>query len=135
LQIALDALQSYFDEHHVGRNGAAGSATVLEGALVRVQECAALFATLQPFVGLRIATDAFDEGSQAEASSLKPFASRFRALSARFKAWLGGVDVDALAAGSPRIMDHHYMLRRSKIESEHLLDDDSEELAALLDET
>ena len=135
LPAALDNLQTYFDEHDVRGGGVAANVEVLEGPLERLEQCTSLFATLQPFVGLRIATDAFDERSQAEASALRPPASRFKALSARFKAWLGGVDIAALAGQSERIKDHQYMLLRSKLESEHLLDDDSEELVALLDET
>ena len=115
--------------------GSARTIAVLEGALDHLEECYSLLATLQPFVGLRIATDAFDERSQAEASKLRPYASRLRALSARFKAWLGDLDITELAAQSVRIKDHEYLLLRSKLESEHLLSDQSEELAAVLDET
>ena len=162
LKAAVDGLERYFDDHGVSggadaqssaaqragtaldtdaapgpvlEGGSARTIEVLEGALDRLEECYSLLATLQPYVGLRIATDAFDELSQAEASKLKPYASRLRALSARFKAWLGGLEITELAAQSLRIKDHEYMLLRAKVESEHLLSDQAEELAAVLDET
>lgn len=164
LQAAIEGLERHFDEHgvrggstaeaHISaaeqagmtidttaapspvlEGGSATSVEVLEGALERLEQCISLLSTLQPFVGLRIATDAFDERSQAEASLLKPHASRLRALTARFKAWLGGLDIDELAGHSERIKAHEYMLSRSKFESEHLLGDASEELAAVLDES
>ncbi|HET8984626.1 MAG TPA: M3 family metallopeptidase, partial [Trueperaceae bacterium] len=145
LQVAIDDLERYFTDNRVRADAlasepvleaASGSkAVILEGALDRLEECSSLMATLQPFVNLRIATDAFDERSQAEASALKPHTTRLRALSARFKAWLGGLDIAELASQTQRIKDHEYMLLRYKMESQHLLSDEGEELAAALDET
>lgn len=145
LKASIESLERYFDDHGVRGDlpapepvleaGAQPKAVVLEGVLDRLEECVSLLATLHPFVGLRTATDAFDERSQAEVSALKPYTTRLRAISARFKAWLGGLDITELANQAQRIKDHEYMLLRHQLESEHLLSDDGEELAAVLDET
>jgi pepF/M3 family oligoendopeptidase len=135
------ALERFFDDHDV-RGGAPtdsanhpAHATTLEGAIQRLERCASLLATIQPFVNLRVATDAFDERSQAEVSALRPLSSRVTALMARFKAWVGGLDLGPLSARSTIVAEHQYQLERHQREASHLLADESEELVAYLDET
>ena len=138
---AISDLEGFFDERGVQAIARAEAAdtpalvSTLEGAIQRLDRVASLLATVQPFVNLRVATDAFDERSQAEASALRPLSSRFIALVARFKAWVGGLDLDDLASRSTVIADHRYQLERHQREAAHLLPGDGEELVAYLDET
>src|SRR5690606_9501637 len=113
----------------------AADLATLEGAIVRLDRCSSLLATILPFVNLRVATDASDERSQAEVSALRPLTSRFVALVARFKAWVGGLDLAELAATSTIVAEHRYQLERHQSEATHLLAGDGEELVAYLDET
>ncbi len=152
---AIDGLEGFFDERGVRASASAGPSTVsgaptsaggeltdraaqvatLEGALERLERCSSLLATIHPFVNLRVATDAFDERSQAEVSALRPLSSRSMALVARFKAWVGGLDLGMLSERSAIVAEHRYQLERHQREATHLLAGDGEELVAYLDET
>ncbi|HET8986786.1 MAG TPA: hypothetical protein VFN03_13605, partial [Trueperaceae bacterium] len=117
---AIDGLAALLDQRCVraGANaptddgGSAAHVATLEAAIQHLDGCASLLATIQPFVNLRVATDAFDERSQAEVSALRPLTSQYIALVARFKAWVGGLDLDALSARSTIVADHRYQLER-----------------------
>ena len=123
---AISELEDLFEERGIRASTTAAFdepalVSTLEGAIQRLERVASLLATVQPFVNLRVATDAFDERSQAEASALRPLASRFSALVARFKAWVAGLDLDDLAARSTAVRDDRYQLERHQREAAHLL--------------
>lgn len=90
------------------------------------------FATLRAFLVGFIATDAFNDRAQAEASSLQPLGSELSFLSTRFTAWVGALDAERLLKGSERARAHAYFVRRSKEEAAHLMGSEAEELAAAL---
>src|SRR5690606_23846294 len=56
----------------------------------------------------------------------------FRQANTRLTAWLGEQDVEHLIAQSDLAKDHAFMLRKAKIEAEHLMPQPEEDLASEL---
>ncbi len=136
LAAALGALERLFDANDVqgGPDAVPGDqAPLLDNVLELHERCAELLTCLRTYLNLRVATDAFDQEAQAEASALKPKDARFQALAARFKAWLARIDLDAAAGSSSRVVEHRYVLERHQREATHLMADEAEALAAALD--
>lgn len=136
LDSVLEETERYFDGNDVrgvGQSITGDQGPVLERALELIERNVMLLTCLRAYVNLRVATDSFDAVAQAEASALKPKDARFQALAARFKSWLGRLDLRAAASSSERVADHLYVLERNRQEADHLLSDEAESLAAALD--
>ncbi|MDQ3541883.1 MAG: M3 family oligoendopeptidase [Chloroflexota bacterium] len=84
------------------------------------------------FVHGFIAVDSRNDAAQAKMSELQQILARVSKVDTRFVAWLGKQDAEALIAGSDLARDHAYMIRRAKVQSEHLMAQPEEDLAAEL---
>lgn len=84
------------------------------------------------FVHGFISVDSRDAAAQAKMSELHQLLARVSKIDTRFVAWLGKQDADALIAGSDLAREHAYMIRQAKVQSEHLMDQPEEDLAAEL---
>jgi oligoendopeptidase F len=82
-----------------------------------------------------VSTDSRDELAQARQSDLEQQELRLNQLITRLTAWIGRLDVEALISASPAAAEHAHMLRKAKVQSEHLMAPELEVLAAELDLT
>ncbi|MBW6454325.1 MAG: M3 family oligoendopeptidase [Trueperaceae bacterium] len=78
------------------------------------------------------AVDAFDDAAQAEGSTLRRLTARLAPIGARVAAWIGRLDLEAVATADPRAADHAHYLRRQQRKARHLMGDAEEVLAGAL---
>jgi pepF/M3 family oligoendopeptidase len=143
LRAALDgiardtvALEATFDRRGVGtRAPAADDADLVEvfeevvNAYNRLLDEAA---RIDGYLYCLVATDVRDEPAQRAAGEWRQLKSGLARLAPRFTAWVGNLDVEALAARSDLARDHAPALRRIKTAAAHQMDPGQEELAAAL---
>lgn len=91
--------------------------------------------TIEAFIYSFVATDSTDELAQAKLGELEQAQTTLVTLSTRLTAWLGSLDVEALIKASDVAAEHAYVLRKAKVESEHLMSPPEEALAARLSVT
>ncbi len=141
LKTRVDGLERFMDERGVEAPAALqeGAAPVLDeqvatfDALVeKFNDLYTRFWTVRAYLTGFIATDAFNDRAQAEASALNPLSSKLSFLGTRFTAWVGALDEDALLGASQTAKDHAYLVRRSKEGAQHLMIGEAEELIAAL---
>lgn len=116
-----------------GSDGAHDQARTLAEALELYLRLVELQSVLMAYLSLRVAADSYDAEAQAEHSALRALEARTLAVSARFKAWLRRVDLEAAAAESELVAAHRYPLERLRQEAERMLGQEAEALAAALD--
>ncbi|MEO2003251.1 MAG: M3 family oligoendopeptidase, partial [Candidatus Poribacteria bacterium] len=132
----IAGLVEVFEEHSIG----AASSPEVDDRVVRVFEIVvsrlnAAFTkgyALDAYIHGFITTDTTNEQAQANSSELNQHWLKVQLLDARLTAWLGSLDVDALVAQSSVAADHEFMLRRAKVEAEHLMSAEEEALATEL---
>lgn len=88
--------------------------------------------TTNAYIMSFITTDSYNTLAQAQWSSLQAKQVQLTLLATRFSAWVGSLDVEALVERSQLAKDHAYMLRKARVQSEHLMSPVEEELAAEL---
>lgn len=93
-------------------------------------DTAALIDRNLAFVHGFISVDSRNAAAQARMSELLQLLTRVSKIDSRFVAWLGKQDAEALVAGSELAREHAYMIRQAKVQSEHLMDQAEEDLAA-----
>lgn len=133
----LARFEAFCDERGIGAAGPAKrpaeeDAATLEEALRLYLRLSELQGLVSVYHSLRVAVDSFDGEAQAELSALRALGGRTGAVSARFKAWLKGVDVADAAQRSPLVAAHRYQLERFRLEAERMLGVEAERLAAAL---
>jgi pepF/M3 family oligoendopeptidase len=84
------------------------------------------------FVSLNISVNSRDTVAQGEHSKLLNMFATWSKIDTRFTAWLGSLDVETLIEHSDVAKDHAFLLRRAKIDAQHLMDQAEEDLAAEL---
>lgn len=88
--------------------------------------------TTNAYIMSFITTDSFNTLAQAKWSTLQTKQVQLSLLSTRFSAWVGSLDVEGLIVRSQLANEHAHMLRKAKVQSEHLMSPAEEELAAEL---
>lgn len=135
---AVDDLAARYDRHDVrgtgddapgGRGVAPG---IFEDVLAATNDVLDRFARLEAFAYGLVAADSGDEAAQALLSRLTTVEARIAALRARFDAWLGALDVDAVVAASPAAAAHAWPLRKAARRAAHQMSEPEESLAAEL---
>jgi pepF/M3 family oligoendopeptidase len=133
---ALQTLEESFDRYAIqgGRPVAVSEATVeaIDDILPAFNHLADLSETMQGYLSCLVSADTTDESAQAKDNELEQRLVRFSMLSNRLTAWLGSMDVEEMIARSAVAADHAFALRQSKVEAEHLMEPELEELAAKL---
>jgi len=139
LKEKVAGLEHFMDEHGIR---AQEDATVTEEAVAtfdeltgRLNDLYTQFSTVRAYLTGFIATDAFNDRAQAEASSLNPLGSKLSYLNTRFTAWVGSLGTEALIEASEVAKAHAYLVRQSKVEARHLMGDEAEELLSALGPT
>jgi pepF/M3 family oligoendopeptidase len=91
--------------------------------------------TLSTYISCFVSTNSQDNLAQAKMSELQQSLVLLSQLGARFTAWIGSLDIEALIEQSTVARDHAYPLRRAKQEASHLMSPAEEALAAALNES
>ena len=133
---AIDRLEALFDAEGVGQRqtdpldeaAVAAVERVIRGYNATLDTVETLHAYLEAFV----TTDSRDDTAQARLSELDQHAVRLAKLDARWVAWIGGFDVEALIARSTVAAEHAFPLRQARRGAAHLMAPTEEALAAEL---
>jgi pepF/M3 family oligoendopeptidase len=136
----IDNLVKLFNDHAVDRLDkakGAGSAlatavspTSFETIINQYNAVVEQVNTLQAYISGHLAVDSRNDAAQARYSELQRPLARLSLLRTRLSAWLGSLDVEALIDQSEVAHDHAFILRRARIEAEHMMSPAEEALAA-----
>src|SRR5690606_7324918 len=114
---ALERFEAFCDQRGIGGQAATGASGPGSDATATLEEALSLYlrlsevqGVLSVYLSLRVSVDSFDAEAQAELSALRALGARTGALSARFKAWLREVDLEAAAGRSELVAAHRYPL-------------------------
>ena len=140
---AIADLTALFDAHGIGRRPFQPidheQVALFEMVLSRYDVLLRRGYALCLYLGCSVAADTEDAAALGGLSTLaqhgiSPDPSvRIAGLHQRFVAWIGALDVHALAARSPLARDHEYRLRQATLEAAHLMTPDAEDVSAALD--
>ncbi len=133
----VDDLVQIFDRHDV----AAHDTLPMNGETVRAVESVLNASgaiqeegtTLRSYIASFVSTDSRNTIAQARVSELSQRSVVLSQLFSRFTAWIGSMDVERLIELSPVAAEHAYQLRQAKLESQHLMSPEAENLAAELE--
>jgi pepF/M3 family oligoendopeptidase len=134
--IDIDGLVEIFDKFGIEKkdNVPLDEATLkaFEAVVNRYNDVLEQIQTTNAYIMSFITTDSYNTLAQAKWSSLQIKQVQLTLLATRFSAWVGSLDVEALIERSQLAKDHAYMLRKARVQSEHLMSPVEEELAAEL---
>jgi pepF/M3 family oligoendopeptidase len=136
----IEDLGTLFDAEHVQRNEQrspldAATLEAVEQVIGHYNELLAQLRTVSAYITAFVTTDSRNDLAQARQSELQQRTVPLAQLGARFKAWIGSLDVEGLIERSALAREHAYMLRRTQREAEHLMSPAEEALAAELNLT
>lgn len=135
----LNTLQSHFDTHHVGDTAANDDRTITAADVTYIVKALNKLGddvrVVRAYINAFITVDSRNELAQQRMSALEPLLTRFGTLGTRATAWMGAIDVDALAQESDVIAEHQFALGKMKTEASKLMAPAEEALAAQLAET
>lgn len=103
-----------------------------ESAIAAVNALGEQARLLSAYVNSFVATDSRNNLAQARMSELQQQSVRISLLNTRLTAWIGSLDVEELLRQSALAREHAFMLRKAKIEAQHLMSPAEEALAAEL---
>ena len=133
---AIHDLGALFDAERIERRDspAIDTATVasFERVIAGYNDVVMRARTLSAYISSFVSTDSRDAVAQARQSELRQQFVALAQLGMRFTAWIGSLDVDALIAQSEVARAHEWLLRKTKLEAEHLMSPEEETLAAEL---
>jgi pepF/M3 family oligoendopeptidase len=133
---SVDELSELFDQNGVhGRPTPeidASDIRAFELTVDRYNETFEHLRTLGGYLHCLLSTDSRNEAAQACWSVLQKAVARFNALTTRWSAWAGSLDVDTLLISSEVAKEYAFVLRNAQRRSQHLMSQDEEELAAEL---
>jgi pepF/M3 family oligoendopeptidase len=135
----IDGLVELFDQHGIEKRDPEpideNSVTAFEAMVNRYNEVLEGIQTTNAYIMSFITTDSYNTEAQARFSTMQAKQVQLKLLATRFSAWIGSLDVEGLIERSEIAREHAYMLRKAKIQSEHLMSPEEEALAAELDLT
>jgi pepF/M3 family oligoendopeptidase len=132
----IQDLTVFFDEHHIQEQ----TALTIDDPLIETFETVIAHynaildstRTVSAYISCFITTNSHDNLAQARMSELQQSLVELSQLGTRLTAWFGALDVEKLVARSQVAQEHAYVLRRSKMQAEHLLSPVEEVLASEL---
>ncbi|MGI8486059.1 MAG: M3 family metallopeptidase, partial [Thermomicrobiales bacterium] len=104
--------------------------SAFEGIQASLNELIEKTLLVQSYVYGFLSVNSRDELAQARASEMQKVMARLSKVQSRVTAWLGSLDVEVLIATSDVAADHAFLLRKSKIEAQHMMPQAEEDLAA-----
>ncbi len=136
LLASFQALEQILDDHGVERRDDIPVTDALvasfEEVLNRYNTVLTDLETIQAYLYAFIETDSRDSVAQARLSELRQQMVTLEQLGTRFDAWVGGIDLDALAGKSELAREHAFPLQMTQIDAAHLMSPAEENLAAEL---
>jgi len=137
LEHELTALTRMFDEQGVRRllHAPAASSALAESlgeAIRRTNVVALAYETLESFISAFVTTNSFDAIAAREMSRLEGLDTRRQQLSVRLKAWIGSLApaLEELLGLNPLLQEHAFFLRDTAQQSQFLMTEELEGLAA-----
>lgn len=132
----IAALAALFDRHDVRRRTSrtvgVGTAKAFDEVTTALNALLERLNTVGSYIYCHVSTDARNDAAQTAQSSLMAHSVLLQQLRARYTAWVGSMDLEALLHASSVARDHEYMLRRAQIEATHQMSEAEESLAAEL---
>ncbi len=129
-------LEELFDREGIGTRPLpsvdTSAVTTVESVIERYNALLDLAMRVDGYLFCLVAADVRDEAAQGAAGSWRQQQAELARLAPRFIAWVGTLDLDALAARSDVVREHVPALRRIGTAAAHLMDQGEEELAAVL---
>ncbi len=135
-------LATLFDRHGVGaRPGSSGAGTAapddatapaFDEVVERFNAVLTEIGTLGAYIRAHVATNSRDDRAQAQLSALQRHTVLLSQLDTRLTAWIGALDIAALAGRSETARTHAYALERARVEAAHQMAPGEEALAAEL---
>ena len=129
-------LEHLFDREGIGArpfpSADANAVTIVETVIERYNALLDLAMRVDGYLFCLVAADVRDETAQSAAGAWRQQQAELARLAPQFVAWVGTLDVDALAARSEVAREHAPALRRIGTAAAHLMDPGEEELAAVL---
>jgi oligoendopeptidase F len=130
----LRGLVPLFDQHQVRRRESAavgtGEVEAFEAVTGQLNTLFRELRTVYAYIGCFVATDAADDTAQSLLSELQMARVTLDKVRARYIAWIGSLEIDALVKVSTVARDHEFMLRKAQARSRHQMGEEQEELAA-----
>ncbi|WP_395090146.1 M3 family oligoendopeptidase [Armatimonas sp.] len=130
------ALNTLFDDFKIGLRSIS---TLTDDDVAAYEAATNAFNTLyaglrrvRAYLGLRVATDSRDAAAQAKLSELRGALIPLANLSTRYTAFVGSLDSEALIARSTVAATHDYGVREARIQAQHQLPLEQEDLVANL---
>jgi oligoendopeptidase F len=135
----VGTLVARFEEDGIGRREPRpiDDATVqtFDQLVDRLNSIFAAGRTLGAYITAFVATNSRDDLAEAKRSEMQQPLVRLAQLDTRFSAWIGSLDLDALLERSETARQHEFALRKAKIDAEHQMSPQEEDLAAELNVT
>ncbi|MBX3050697.1 MAG: M3 family oligoendopeptidase [Caldilineaceae bacterium] len=136
----VDQLEALFDSHAIGNPQADPQSTekiveVFEAVLEQINNTMDVVHELASYVSSFLSTNSRNDQAQAAWSRIQLQSVRLSKLGTRLTAWLGQLPVDELVQQSALAAEHAYALEKARIQSQHLLARETEDLAADLSPT
>lgn len=135
----IGALEALFDECDVRR---LDTFPPTEQAVARMERVLAAYnnlldhvRTLDAYIHAFVSVDSRDEVAKARASEFQLRTLALAQLGARFTAWAGSLDVEALIASSRIAAEHAFLLRKARERAKHMMEPAEEALAIELNVT
>lgn len=132
----IDGLVELFDKHGIEKREEMPldevTVEAFEAVVNRYNAVLEGIQTTNAYIMSFITTNSYNTLAQARLSSMQAKQVQLKLLATRFSAWVGSLDVEGLIERSQLAKDHAYMLRKAKVQSEHLMSPVEEELAAEL---
>ena len=129
-------LEKLFDREGIGMRPLttvdANAVATLETVIERYNSLLDLAMRVDGYLFCLVAADVRDEAAQSAAGAWRQQQAELARLAPRFVAWVGTIDVDALAARSDIVREHMPALQRLGTAAAHLMDQGEEDLAAVL---
>jgi len=134
----INDLATLFDTHQIMKPASPPSLNgntlqALETIIQRYNAVLEAMTTLSVYITCFVTTNSHDTLAQAKLSELQQSGVILSQLNARFTAWIGSLDVEALIERSSVAREHAFMLRKARVRAAHLMTPPEENLASELD--
>src|SRR5216683_3978849 len=134
----INDLATLFNTHQIMKPASPPSLNgntlqALETIIQRYNAVLEAMTTLSVYITCFVTTNSHDALAQAKLSELQQSGVILSQLNARFTAWIGSLDVEALIERSSVAREHAFMLRKARVRAAHLMTPPEENLASELD--
>lgn len=134
----INDLATLFNTHQIMKPASPPSLNgntlqALETIIQRYNAVLEAMTTLSVYITCFVTTNSHNALAQAKLSELQQSGVILSQLNARFTAWIGSLDVEALIERSSVAREHAFMLRKARVRAAHLMTPPEENLASELD--